>query len=95
MTAREAGAIIFIYLAAVNLALLVTMGADKYAAIRKRRRVSEAALFSLAVLGGSAGGLLGMLLFHHKTRKAAFAVGFPLILLVQLALAWLFLSKFP
>ena len=95
MTAREAGAIIFIYLAAVNLALLVTMGADKYAAVRKRRRVSEAALFSLAVLGGSAGGLLGMLLFRHKTRKAAFAVGFPLILLVQLALAWLFLSKFP
>ena len=86
---------VLIYLAAVNLALLAPMGADKRAAIRKRRRVSEAALFSLAVLGGSAGGLLGMLLFRHKTRKPAFAAGFPLILLCQLALAWLLLSEFP
>ena len=88
-------AAVLVYLAAVNLALLVTMGADKRAAIRKRRRVPEATLFALAVLGGSVGGLLGMLLFRHKTRKAAFAVGFPLILLCQLALAWLLLSKFP
>ena len=86
---------VLIYLAAMNLALLVTMGADKRAAIRKRRRVPEATLFALAVLGGSVGGLLGMLLFRHKTRKAAFVVGFPLILLCQLALAWLLLSKFP
>lgn len=90
MTAQEIGAAVFlIYFAAMNLALLLTMGADKRAAVRKRRRVSEAALFSLAVLGGSAGGLLGMLLFRHKTRKAAFIVGFPLILAVQLALAYI------
>ena len=86
---------VLIYLAAVNLALLAAMGADKRAAVRKRRRVPEATLFALAVLGGSAGGLLGMLLFRHKTRKPAFAAGFPLILLCQLALAWLLLSEFP
>ena len=95
MTVNETGAVVLVYFAAVNLALLVTMGADKRAAVRKRRRVPEATLFALAVLGGSAGGLLGMLLFRHKTRKAAFQIGFPLILLCQLALAWLLISKFP
>ena len=48
------------------------------------------ALLALAVIGGSVGGLLGMILFHHKTRKPAFRIGFPLILICQLLLAgWL------
>ena len=88
MTAEGIRAAVFVYLAAVNLALLAAMGADKRAAVRRRRRVSEASLFALAVLGGAAGGICGMLLFRHKTKKPAFQLGFPLILLVQLALAW-------
>ena len=82
---------IFIDLLCINLALFITMGADKSAAKHKRRRVPETTLLALAILGGSAGGILGMLLFRHKTKKPAFFLGFPLILLAQLSLAWFFL----
>ena len=41
---------------------------------------------TLAAVGGSAGALLAMHLFHHKTRKKKFTIGVPLMLLVQIAL---------
>ena len=85
--------LLIVYLAGVNAVLFALMGSDKRSAVRRRRRIPETTLLALAVLGGAAGGLLGMLLFRHKTRKAAFFLGFPAILLVQLALAWFFLSK--
>ena len=44
-------------------------------------------LFTLALIGGSAGALAGMFLFHHKTRKPAFRIGIPLILIAQIVLA--------
>ena len=74
------------YLAAVNLLLFVLMGIDKARAKRGARRVPEATLFFLAVLGGSLGGMLGMAVFRHKTQHAAFRVGFPVIFLLQAAL---------
>ena len=75
------------YLALMNILLFVCMGRDKAAARRGARRTPETTLLALAVIGGSLGGLLGMLLFRHKTRKIAFRIGFPLILIVQLLLA--------
>ena len=81
--------VLTVYLVCINLALFAVMGADKAAAKRKRRRVPEATLLAIAVLGGSIGGIAGMLLFHHKTHKAAFFLGLPLILLAQIALAYL------
>ena len=74
------------YLAAVSLLLFVLMGADKRKAKRGARRVPEATLFVLAVLGGSLGGLLGMAAFHHKTLHKSFRIGFPVIFLLQAAL---------
>ncbi len=79
---------LYVYLAAVNLLDFVLMGADKSKAKRGAYRIPEATLLLFAILGGSVGGILGMLLFRHKTRHAAFALGLPLILLVQLALAY-------
>ena len=74
------------YLAAINLLLFVLMGVDKARAKRGARRVPEATLFFLAVVGGSLGGLLGMAVFRHKTLHASFRIGFPVILIAQLAL---------
>ena len=85
--------ILIAYLLCMNLALFITMGADKRAAQRGARRTPEATLLSLAVLGGSLGGLFGMLVFRHKTRKIAFYLGLPLILLAQLAVAYLAVFK--
>jgi uncharacterized membrane protein YsdA (DUF1294 family) len=76
----------FAYLAAVNLITFFVYGADKRRAkIPGARRVPEKTLFALALLLGSAGALLGMRVFHHKTRHWYFRFGIPAILLVQLA----------
>ncbi len=76
-----------IYVVAVNLAAFLTMGADKQRARRGSRRVPEKTLFLLALIGGAAGGLCGMLVFRHKTKHWYFVVGFPLIFLIQVAVA--------
>lgn len=76
-----------VYLLAVNLLLFVLMGADKARARRGARRIPEAALFLTAILGGSVGGVCGMYAFRHKTLHRSFWLGFPLILVCQLALA--------
>lgn len=48
-------------------------------------RVPESSLLLLSALGGSLAMLLTMLLVHHKTKKAKFMVGIPLILVLQIA----------
>lgn len=84
-----------IYLAAVNLITFFVYGADKRRAkIQGARRVPEKTLFALALLFGSAGALLGMRVFHHKTRHWYFRFGIPVILLVQSAAAVLLYLRF-
>ena len=56
--------------------------------VQGARRVPEKTLFLLAILGGSVGAILGMRVWHHKTRHWYFKYGLPAILLAQLALAW-------
>ena len=80
---------LYVYLAAMNLLDFVLMGVDKSKSKRGAWRIPEVRLLLVAVIGGSVGGILGMLLFRHKTRHAAFALGLPVILLVQLVLAYL------
>ena len=62
------------------------MASDKIRAMEHRYRIPEAILILFAISGGSIGSLLGMLLFHHKTRKPLFRFGLPLILVVQIGL---------
>ena len=79
-------AALLIYLAAVNVIAFAVYGADKRRAKKDKRRVPEKTLFLLAIIGGSVGALLGMKVFHHKTRHWYFVWGIPAILLVQIAL---------
>ena len=73
------------YLAAVNILLCALMGTDKLLAKLQKRRIPEKALFALAILGGALGGTVGMYSFHHKTLHKSFAVGFPLLTIIQIA----------
>ena len=74
-----------IYLALVNLLAFVMFGIDKYKAQHDRWRIREAKLIGIAVIGGSVGAWLGMLLWHHKTQHLKFRFGLPFILLLHLA----------
>lgn len=79
------------YLLVANLIAFILMGVDKRRAKKEMWRISEGTLFLFPVLGGSLGGILGMKLFHHKTKHWYFRFGFPALLLIQLAAAgWLF-----
>lgn len=79
-----------VWLLVINLATFAVYGADKRRARRGAWRVPEKTLFLLPLLGGSIGALLGMRVFHHKTKHWYFVWGVPAILLAQLALAaWL------
>lgn len=87
---KELWQLLGLWLLAANLAAFILMGVDKRRARRGSWRISEKALFLPAVLGGALGGILGMRVFHHKTRHWYFRYGFPALLILQLALAgWL------
>ena len=75
--------ILLIYLAVVNILTIIVFGVDKMNAKSNRQRVRIVTLLGLAFIGGSVGALIGMYGFHHKTKKAYFTVGVPLILLKQ------------
>lgn len=47
----------------------------------------------LAVLGGSIGAWLGMVVWHHKTRHKKFRYGIPIILTLQIVLLFCFSCK--
>lgn len=79
--------ILAVYLLGINLVSFFLMGIDKSKARRRKWRIPEKTLFAFALLGGSIGSILGMQIFHHKTRHWYFVWGMPCILLAQLALA--------
>ncbi len=74
-----------IYLIMVNLIAFLLFRLDKRKAQMHQWRISEKALFIPAILGGSIGAILGMHLFHHKTKHWYFRFGLPLILILHLA----------
>ena len=82
-----------VYLSVINLATFIVYGADKRRARKGKWRVPEKTLFLLPLRGGSVGALLGMRVFHHKTRHWYFVWGIPAILLAQIALAVWLLTK--
>ena len=76
-----------LYLAVTNLIGFAMMGIDKRRAVKKRWRIRESSLFLVALIGGSAGCLIGMRTFHHKTKHWYFVYGMPAILVLQICLA--------
>ena len=83
--------VLLVWLAVINLLTFIVYGADKRRARKGKWRVLEKTLFLLPLLGGSIGALLGMRVFHHKTKHWYFVWGIPAILLAQIALAvWIY-----
>lgn len=73
------------FISIVNIAAFILYGIDKHKAKAHQWRISEVSLLCIAVIGGSAGALLGMFVFRHKTKHLKFLIGVPLILVLQVA----------
>lgn len=75
---------IIIYLMAINLINFMFFAVDKRNAIKNKWRIAESVLLGLSFIGGSIGGLLAMKICRHKTKKARFSIGLPVILLIHI-----------
>lgn len=53
----------------INLGVLVLFAVDKRAAIKRLPRIPERELLFWTALGGSAGAMVALLLFRHKSAK--------------------------
>ena len=71
----------------INCWTVLRFWQDKARAKAGARRIPEADLLGLALIGGSPGALLARRLFRHKTRKQPFSTYLWLILTVQAGVA--------
>ena len=72
------------YLLIVNVAAFFMYGIDKRKAIKEKWRIPERVLLGMAVMGGTVGSVFGMVVFRHKIRKWKFALGVPVIFILQI-----------
>lgn len=75
-------------LAGLSCAAWVACAWDKHAARHGRRRIAEARLHLLELLGGWPGAALAQRMLRHKTRKPSYRIGFWLAVLVNAAVFW-------
>ena len=73
----------------INLLSFILMGIDKLKAIKNNYRISENTLLLISIIGGGIGTLIGMILFHHKTKKLKFQILVPISILINIYLYYL------
>lgn len=72
--------LILVYTFFINLYSFILFRKDKVLSKKNAWRVSEAKLLIVSMLGGSLGSLIAMNKYSHKTKKAQFQIGLPIIL---------------
>lgn len=78
--------VLYGYILIVNILSFALMGIDKNRAKKRAYRIPEATLFLFALIGGSLGSIVGMHVFHHKTRHWYFLYGMPAIMIIQIGI---------
>lgn len=74
------------YMLCINAVSFLLFALDKIKAKAGAWRISEFALMLLAIIGGSIGSLLALIICRHKIRVPKFKFGIPVIILMQAAL---------
>ena len=79
------------YLLLINIGSFLLMGFDKMFAKLESDRIPEMFFFLLSLAAGVIGVVLGMLVFHHKTRKTSFQVKIAMatVILASILVFWL------
>lgn len=72
------------YFLIINIVNFIIFALDKQKAKKHKWRVPEAWLFFISFIGGSLGGLLSMKIMRHKTNKASFYLGLPILLILNM-----------
>ena len=72
------------WLIGLNAWSILRFWQDKSRARNRERRIPEADLLTLAIMGGSPGALLARRLFRHKTQKEPFSTMLLVIVTLQL-----------
>lgn len=85
---------IFGYGFVLNSIAFLLFGIDKWCAKQELHRIPEKTLLGISALGGALGAFLGMQRFRHKTRKARFFVGIPILLCLQVCASVLLIVIF-
>lgn len=75
---------ILLYLLMINLIGFLMMWSDKRKAKKGQWRIPEQTLFIVTALGGGIGTITGMYTFRHKTQKMKFAVGLPVLVVLEI-----------
>lgn len=74
------------YLIIINLIGFIICFIDKYKAKKNKYRIPEIVLLLISFIGGCFGFFIGMILFHHKTKKIKFYILIPLFMIVWLVI---------
>ena len=82
--------VFLVYVLVVSIIAFILYGVDKSRAKNGKWRISEDVLLGIAVIGGSIGAILGMLVFRHKTKHWYFRYGLWIILALQIILVLVF-----
>ena len=82
-----------IYLIAINAITFLIFGYDKKQSIEGGWRISEKNLLTLALVGGTAGAIMGQKFFRHKTQKTSFLMKFIIIMIIQLVLVAIYFPE--
>ena len=78
--ATETFFIYILYFIIINVIGYFVMKVDKERARAGKNRIPENVLFSISILGGSAGTMIAMKKSRHKKKKRSFSVGIPVML---------------
>ncbi len=68
----------------INVYGFTLVAVDKNRAIKRKWRIPEQRIFLICWLGATVGVYLGLLIFHHKTRRTKFMLGIPLIFIFEI-----------
>lgn len=83
--------IMMIYITIINISTFLAFGIDKSKARRGNFRISERMLLGMSAAGGSVGGIMGMQIFHHKTKHMHFNLGLPAMIVMHYMIVLIFL----
>ena len=81
-------AVLATWMALASVVAFAAFGIDKRAALKGKRRIPEARLHLMELVGGWPGAVLGAFVFRHKIRKPRYLLVLMLSIAVWLVAGW-------